>query len=89
MKRNVGVVRRIDEIGRIVIPKEVRKKMGLVEGDPMEFWTNNKNELILTKYNPEQNLIVETLQETLNFLNKIENAPINIIKNIKEILENE
>jgi len=89
MKRNMGVVRRIDELGRIVIPREIRKKIGIVEGDAMDFWMNNKNELILTKYNPERNLIIETLQETLDFLNKIENAPINIIKNIEEILENE
>lgn len=47
--RATGIVRRIDELGRIVIPKEIRKKFGINEGDPLEIFVN-KDEIILRKY---------------------------------------
>ncbi|MDD4565521.1 MAG: AbrB/MazE/SpoVT family DNA-binding domain-containing protein [Eubacteriales bacterium] len=46
-----GIVRRIDQLGRIVLPAEVRKNFGLAEGDPVEIFTD-KNTIILRKYNP-------------------------------------
>ena len=48
----LGIVRRIDDIGRIVIPKDVRKMLKIEEGQPMEFFIDDKNNLILKKYNP-------------------------------------
>jgi len=48
---DTGIIRRIDELGRVVIPKEIRRKMRIKEGDPVEFYTNS-NELILKKYSP-------------------------------------
>lgn len=47
-----GVVRRIDDLGRIVIPKEIRRTLRLKEGDPIEIFTNNNSEVILKKYSP-------------------------------------
>ncbi len=47
--KSTGMVRRLDDLGRIVIPKEVRKTLRLREGDPMEFFVDNKR-LILSKY---------------------------------------
>ena len=46
MKAN-GIVRRIDDLGRIVIPKEIRRTMRIREGDPLEIYTN-KEELIFS-----------------------------------------
>ncbi len=46
-----GIIRRIDELGRIVIPKEIRKSLRIKEGDPLEIYTN-KEELIFRKYSP-------------------------------------
>ena len=47
-----GIVRRIDELGRIVIPKEIRRTLRIKEGDPLEIFTNRDGELILKKYSP-------------------------------------
>ena len=45
-----GIVRRIDDLGRVVIPKEVRKTLRIREGDPLEIFTANDGEVILKKY---------------------------------------
>ena len=47
-----GVVRRIDDLGRIVIPKEIRKTLHIKEGDPLEIFTDKEGEVILKKYSP-------------------------------------
>ena len=47
-----GVVRRIDDLGRIVIPKEIRKTLRIKEGDPLEIFTDKDGEVILKKYSP-------------------------------------
>lgn len=44
-----GVIRRIDDLGRIVIPKEIRKRMGIEEGDPLEIFVASE-EIILRKH---------------------------------------
>lgn len=45
-----GIVRRIDDLGRVVIPKEIRRTMRIREGDPLEIYTNNDGEVIFKKY---------------------------------------
>ena len=45
-----GIVRRIDDLGRVVIPKEIRRKMRLREGDPLEIYTSRDGEVIFKKY---------------------------------------
>ena len=47
-----GIVRRIDDLGRVVIPKEIRRGMGVREGDPLEIYVGNKGEVIFKKYSP-------------------------------------
>ena len=47
-----GVVRRIDDLGRIVIPKEIRKTLRIKEGDPLEIFTDREGGIILKKYSP-------------------------------------
>lgn len=49
--RDTGIVRRIDELGRVVIPKEIRKTLRIKEGDPLEIFTD-KDELLFRKYSP-------------------------------------
>lgn len=48
-----GIVRRIDDLGRVVIPKEIRKTMRIREGDPLEIFTEN-NMVCFAKYEPEE-----------------------------------
>ena len=47
-----GIVRRIDELGRIVIPKEIRRTLRIRETDPMEIFTDKEGEIVLKKYSP-------------------------------------
>ncbi|NMB96221.1 MAG: stage V sporulation protein T [Clostridiaceae bacterium] len=47
-----GIVRRIDDLGRVVIPKEIRKTLRIREGDPLEIFTDKEGEIILKKYSP-------------------------------------
>ena len=53
--RDTGIVRRIDELGRVVIPKEIRKTLRIKEGDPLEIYTD-KEQLVFTKYSPIQSI---------------------------------
>jgi AbrB family transcriptional regulator (stage V sporulation protein T) len=47
-----GIVRRIDELGRVVIPKEIRRTLRIREGDPLEIYTDREGGVILKKYSP-------------------------------------
>ena len=65
-----GIVRRIDDLGRVVIPKEIRRTMRIREGDPLEIYTEKDGEVIFKKYSPMGELadfaiqICETLSKT-------------------------
>ncbi len=52
MAKATGIVRRIDELGRIVIPKEIRRTLRFRESDPIEIYTGGSGEVILKKYSP-------------------------------------
>lgn len=47
-----GIVRRIDDLGRVVVPKEIRRTLRIREGDPLEIFTDKDGEIILKKYSP-------------------------------------
>ena len=65
-----GIVRRIDDLGRVVIPKEIRRTMRIREGDPLEIYTDREGEVIFKKYSPIGELAIfageyaETLYKT-------------------------
>lgn len=63
-----GIVRRIDELGRIVIPKEIRRTLRIREGDPLEIYTDREGQVILKKYSPigELNEFAQEYCESLN-----------------------
>ena len=62
-----GIVRRIDDLGRVVIPKEIRRTMRIREGDPLEIYTSRDGEVIFKKYSPIGELgdFAHTYAETL------------------------
>ncbi len=68
-----GIVRRIDDLGRVVIPKEIRRTMRIREGDPLEIFTNRDGEVIFKKYSPIGELLgfasqyAETLYKTCSY----------------------
>ncbi|MDR0838905.1 MAG: AbrB/MazE/SpoVT family DNA-binding domain-containing protein [Oscillospiraceae bacterium] len=63
-----GIVRRIDDLGRVVIPKEIRRTMRIREGDPLEIYTEKDGEVIFKKYSPmgEWSESAAQLCETMN-----------------------
>ena len=50
--RATGIVRRIDDLGRVVVPKEIRRTLKIREGDSLEIYTDREGEIILKKYSP-------------------------------------
>lgn len=66
-----GIVRRIDDLGRVVIPKEIRRTLRIREGDPLEIFTDREGGVILKKYSPIVELsefskeYAESLQQTI------------------------
>lgn len=46
-----GIVRRVDDLGRIVIPKEIRRTLNILEGDPLEIFTTPEGDIVYRKYN--------------------------------------
>lgn len=60
-----GIVRKIDNAGRIVVPKELRKINGIANGDPIEFYTDDEENIILHKYAPAEDWTREELREAL------------------------
>jgi AbrB family transcriptional regulator (stage V sporulation protein T) len=81
--RDTGIVRRIDELGRVVIPKEIRKTLRIKEGDPLEIYTD-KDELLLKKYSPiaSMNGYAETVVKSLTELT----GKVSMVTDTDEIL---
>jgi len=65
-----GIVRRIDDLGRVVIPKEIRRTMRIREGDPLEIYTDHEGEVIFKKYSPIEEL-AETAGQYVDASNKV------------------
>lgn len=69
-----GIVRRIDDLGRVVIPKEIRRTLRIREGEPMEIFTGREGEIVLKKYSPLEDLgnlareYVQAMAQTLGYL---------------------
>ena len=63
-----GIVRRIDELGRVVIPKEIRRTQRIRRGDPLEIFTTGEGEVIFKKYSPmgEMHLVAAQYTEALS-----------------------
>ena len=64
-----GIVRRIDDLGRVVIPKEIRRTLRIREGDPLEIYTERDGEVIFKKYSPMGEL-TEFASQICDALNK-------------------
>lgn len=66
-----GIIRRIDDLGRIVIPKEIRRKLCIREGDPLELYASDRG-VMFVKYNPTKS--VEASLDALREVVKEENS---------------
>lgn len=79
-----GIVRRIDDLGRVVIPKEIRRTLRIREGDPLEIFVDRDGEVILKKYSPIGELgdfakeYAESLYESTNHITMISDRDVMI-----------
>ena len=62
--RATGIIRRIDDLGRVVIPKEIRRRFNIKEGDPLEIWCTDEG-VVLAPYEDEQTREGSTLLKEL------------------------
>ncbi len=75
--KSTGIVRRIDDLGRVVIPKEIRRTYKIREGDPLEIFVDKDGEVILKKYSPFGELgefaqeYADSLHESMNHISYI------------------
>ena len=83
-----GIVRRIDDLGRVVIPKEIRRTMRIREGDPLEIYTSNEGEVIFKKYSPI-NELSEGAAQAAEVISKLGGAPAIVFDrdHVEELLE--
>lgn len=67
-----GIVRRIDDLGRVVIPKEIRRTINIREGDPLEIFLED-GAVMFKKYNPDyRNELITTLQNAADYYDDYE-----------------
>lgn len=69
-----GIVRRIDDLGRVVIPKEIRRTMRIREGDPLEIYTSNDGEVIFKKYSAISEMY-ENASQVADILYRLSSCP--------------
>ena len=67
--KSTGIIRRIDELGRVVLPIELRNKFGITEKDPMEIYVDG-NTIILKKYEPDC-IFCGSLKKLINYQGKM------------------
>lgn len=70
-----GIVRRIDDLGRVVIPKEIRRTMRIREGDPLEIYTSADGEVIFRKYSALGEM-TESATQVAEIMQKLANCPV-------------
>lgn len=85
---STGIIRRIDGLGRIIIPKEIRENLGIKEGTPMEIMVNDEDDIVLKRYVEDQGVTLEEavkkIQETLDSPELKSEIPEDILNNMKD-----
>ena len=85
---STGIIRRMGDLGRIVIPKEIRENLGIEEGTPMEIMVNDEGNIVLKKYICEKGVSLEEavkkIQETLDSPELKSEIPEDILNNMKD-----
>lgn len=85
---STGIIRRMDDLGKIMIPKEIRENLGIKEGTPMEIMVNDEDDIVLKKYVEDQGVTLEEavkkIQETLDSPELKSEIPEDILNNMKD-----
>lgn len=89
-----GIIRRVDDLGRIVIPKEVRRRLRIKEGDPLELYLEGEN-IIFKKYEMLDN-VKAVVENAKSYINADDDLPFNVaqallrkIEEMEDILKKE
>lgn len=80
-----GIIRRIDDLGRIVIPKDIRRTLHIREGDPLEIYIDGQDGVTFKKYSPMDGLQKELMDNYAKTLTKICNFPVLICNNYQVV----
>ena len=85
---STGIIRRIDGLGRIIIPKEIIENLGIKEGTPMEIMVNDEDDIVLKRYVEDQGVTldeaVKKIQETLDSPELKSEIPEDILNSMKD-----
>lgn len=81
-----GIIRRIDDLGRIVIPKEIRRNMNIRGGDPMEIYLDGDNRVVFEKYNSGLLPFIHNLADRVED-NEYDTLSPESVKEIKGLLD--
>ena len=82
--RATGIIRRIDDLGRVVIPREIRRRLQIRGGDPLEIFITDKG-VCFEKYNPGA-CFSEQLQQLTDVINEDDDLPAEVKKRVREAL---
>lgn len=83
-----GIIRRIDDLGRVVIPKEIRHTLHIREGDALELWTGDNGTIMFRKYDPKPE-IKDTVEDLINMLSDEDtlSLPVESVRAAKAVLQ--
>lgn len=88
---STGIIRRMDDLGKIMIPKEIRENLGIEEGTPMEIMVNDEDDIVLKRYVEDQGVTLEEavkkIQETLDSPELKSEIPEDILNNMKDYMK--
>ena len=86
-----GIIRRIDDLGRVVLPKEIRNRLGISEGDPLEIFIDPENESVTLKRDTSEDTVSVHLRRLQQAAYELSNIPIEkrkiLLGKIKELKE--
>ena len=85
--RATGIVRRIDDLGRVVIPKEIRRSLNIEEGDPLEIYMDDKTKSVMFKKYLENENALEEIQDIIDNSNDVPDVVKDLLKVATKILK--
>ena len=93
MMRTTGIIRRIDDLGRVFIPKEIRRKVNIHEGDPLEILIEGNDTVCFRIRNPSFSDVVGNLKDQVgtyyDFPYEIQEKILALLSDVQELIEDE
>lgn len=86
--KNTGIIRRMDDLGRIVIPKEIRHNIGIREGDPFEISYDEELKMVSFTLRPEEIKATEIIQRTKIYISEFDTISEEAKREVFTLLDN-